>query len=123
MSCFWNGLCAKISALKKFTPKVVRDELKKVNTRTASITWNGEPLSKKTQQENFDWIAGDTHPWNNGHDTSSCDPYLALICEIFVVNIELQFAQGHQFGNGKCVFQHPKATKTVVFRTSSTHFS
>jgi hypothetical protein len=121
MSCVWNSLCAKVPALKKFSPKTVRDELKKVNTRTTSITWNGDPLSKKEQQENFDWIAGDTHSWNNGHDTSSCDPYFALVCELFVVNIDLKFAQGYKFGNAECFFRHPKATSTIVFVTSKTH--
>ena len=123
MSCVWNSLCAKVDALKKFSPRTVRDELKKVNTHTTSVTWNGAPLSKKQQQENFDWIAGDTDPWNGGHYTSSCDPYFALVCELFVVNIDLQFAKGHQFGNGRCAFRHPKATRTIAFSTTSSHCS
>ena len=117
MSCFWTGLCNKVPALKKIGPKEVRKALQSVNIKTKSITWNGNPLSEQVQEENWQWVKDYSRPWNDGHDTSSCDPFLALVCEVFTINIDFSFA------GASCKFRHPKAKSTVVFQSSRTHFT
>lgn len=117
MSCFWTGLCAKVPALKKHGARDVRKALQSVNVRTKTVTWNGKPLSPSVQEENWRWVKEYDRPWNDGHDTSSCDPFLALVCEAFTLNIDFTFA------GASCQFRHPKATSTVVFKSSTTHFT
>ena len=117
MSCFWDGLRSKVHSLSKFKPSEVRAALQSANVLTTSITFNGERLTGARLQENYDWVKNDTHPWNDGHDTSSGDPYLALVAELFCVNINFNFAGHVQH------IEHPKATSTVQFSSSRTHFS
>jgi hypothetical protein len=117
MSCFWDGLRGKVHALSKLKTCQVRDALKAANVLTKSVTFNGERLTDARLQENYDWVKRDMHPWNGGHDTSSADPYLGLVSELFCINIHFDFA-GHVQR-----IEHPKATVTVHFAASRTHFS
>ena len=117
MSCFWDGLRSKVDALRKFTSPDVRAALQAINVRTTSITINGEKLTDAELDLNFEWVRDDVHPWNGGHDTPSGDPYLALVAELFCTNIIFNFAGNVQR------FEHPRATISLSFTCSTTHFS
>ena len=117
MSCFWDGLRSKIHPLSRFKSCEVRAALQAANVPTTSITFNEERLTAARLQENYDWVKNDTHPWDGGHDTSSGDPYLGLVAELFCLNIHFNFA-GHVQK-----IEHPKAVATVQFASSRTHFS
>lgn len=128
MTCFWNGILAALkepemsllgidSRAKKNSKQLV-SALKGRNKLTTSVKWNNEMISEKLQQENFEWIKGyNTNGIGNGHDCSFCDPFLLLISELFVINIE------HHFMKSKVLFEHPDAKEIIYFRSSRSHFT
>lgn len=124
MTCFWNGILAALKepeisllGMKKKDVKQLVIKLKNKNKMITSVKWNGEIITKKLQQENFEWIKDyNTNGIGSGHDCSFCDPFLLLISELFVINIE------HHFINNKAVFEHPEAKEIIYFRSSKSHF-
>lgn len=99
MTCFWNGLLARVSvneinnALRvkysdKPDPKTFAQLLKENAILTTDVTWNGEYLSKNQLNENIEWVTNyNINGVHNGHDCSICDPFLLLICQLFVIDI------------------------------------
>ncbi len=118
MSCFWQGLVSKVPALKGMPVSDVCKHLQSVNELVDEVSWNGIYLTEKQQQENFLWIkAYDAAQYDQGHWTSACDPFLALSCQIFCINID------HVYDGTTLVFRHPRATNKVTFVSSTSHFS
>lgn len=99
MTCFWNGILSRLSVdliNKTFntnfhikpTPKEIVTLLKKNVTLTVNVKWKDEFLTKKAMDENYEWISTyKIDEINNGHDCSVCDPFLLLVCQLFVVDI------------------------------------
>jgi hypothetical protein len=118
MSCFWQGLCRKVPALRKFQPHTVCRALQSVNERTPDVTWNGENMSARLLEENFQWIEEyDSSKFNQGHLTSACDPFLALVSHAFTVNVV------HDYAGHVSKFENPKAINTIHFKSSTSHFT
>lgn len=118
MSCFWNALIAKIPELRQQSPSTIIAFLQAHNSPTPHVRWQGEPLSLRQQKENFQWIR-DYNPSNfqNGHDTSICDPFLVLICQLFHTDILLAYL-GHPIH-----FQNVHhSVRAIHFQNSTGHF-
>ena len=131
MSCFWQAVTRKIAALKNHDPSTVIRALQSVNCLTKDVRWDQEVLSAKLLEENFEWVK-EYNPlqYSNGHDTSICDPFLLLICQVYCVNLVHvytgpNFEGGRQRGQVKTThkYEHPKATSTVHFQSSVGHFT
>ena len=130
MSCFWQALCRKVPGLKKHRPSSVIRALKSVNCEPKDVRWDGKLLSPKECKEFVEWIDGyDPSNFSQGHDTSICDPFLALVCQVFAINITHHHT-GFAFENGKRTqvcsshyYKHPKATQDIAFKSSVGHFT
>ena len=118
MSCFWDGLCRKVPELRKFNASNVIAVLKEHNMLCTHVAVNGKKLSEQQQKENHEWIKNyDAGQYNNGHLTAGEDPFLALVSQAFSVNIQHNYA-GHVFK-----FENPRATSTLTFQSSTSHFT
>lgn len=117
MTCFWDGIMTYIKP-KKNIPAFI-SYLKKKNTTSVDVMWNGESLKKykKLRKENFNYIKNfDSSSIGNGHLTSSCDPFLILIAYIFNVNIEFRVK------GVLTTFKVRNPRKTLRFRCDNGHF-
>lgn len=104
MTCFWDGLLNRISvkeindSLKtsfydKPDSKGFVKLLKERNTHTVDVECvdadnTVSKLSKKALIENFEWI--ETYNADkicDGHDCSTGDPFLLLVCQLFSFDI------------------------------------
>ena len=108
MSCFWQGLCSKVPALRKHRPHSVIKALQSVNCLTKDVLWDGHPLTAKAMEENMEWIK-DYNPmaFGGGHQTSICDPFLLLVTQVFAVNITHAYT-------GYSHKENPKAPRQVT---------
>ena len=98
MTCVWDTL---IRCIKKdeVTQRILGDynspldfvkRLKNSNTMIEGILWQGVEVSKKQQEENFEWIRDyNENSIQNGHLTSSADPFIMLVA--YLLRIEVIF--------------------------------
>lgn len=125
MTCFWDGL---IKALDDFTPiglskKPTQIEfviaLKKNNKKCKNIYWNGTKLRDQEIEEMYKAIE-DFNPKSiyGGYLCSTCDCFLALVCEIFNVNIH------HKYLNNIMKYKNIKTSQSKIlkFNSNSYHF-
>jgi hypothetical protein len=128
MSCFWTGLCGKIPGLQGHRPDTLIAALQSVNCYTRDVFWSsGEAapvlLTVKAMQENMEWVKGyDKNAYNNGHDTSICDPFLALVAQVFRLTIHHKYT-GYQNAVHSVTYKHKDAVHTVNFHSSTSHFT
>jgi len=98
MTCFWDAILSKLprNVIHKYLDvcnghkqfiDLLKERAKSVNI--TDVTWNDTQLSTKEVAEYIEWISQyDTSGINAGHDTSVCDPFLVLICHIFMYDID-----------------------------------
>ena len=88
MTCVWKSLS---SALKiKLKPKDLFNLVKKKNTMTTDIYWNGQPLTQLLYEQNLKDIKSlsvDDIKYGHGYQCSGCDPLFFLIAQIYKVSI------------------------------------
>jgi len=99
MTCFWNGILSRLSLENinkamnikldiKPNPKEFVILLKNKATLSVDVKWNYESLTQKLMEENMEWVNSyNVEHIYQGHDCSSCDPFLLLISQLFVVDI------------------------------------
>jgi hypothetical protein len=133
MTCFWDSIRSKLAlqdinrVLNQNTGITYIDMsnttlitlLKKNNVKTTKVMWNNETLSDNLLNENLAWINQyDISCINQGHLTSSCDPFLLLISQLFVVNIT------HNYNN--TIINYVNTTNNngfvLTFSSNSDHF-
>jgi hypothetical protein len=131
MTCFWDGIMSKLS-LQDINNKIVYGStyvnmthqkiielLRRNAVKTVDVMWNGEFLREKEMWENLQWIISyDISKIQQGHDCSICDPFLLVICQLFVINID------HVY-NGHLIRYSNKfnlSRKTINFSSDSGHF-
>ena len=117
MTCVWKAIA---SALKiKLKPLELFKHIKKHNTITKDIIWNGQPLTQKLYEQNFKDIHslenGDIMR-GNGYLCGGCAPLLFLVAQIYKVSIEHEH-NGHvmRYKNIK----HPG--KTIYLYSNAVH--
>lgn len=131
MTCFWKGIIYNLDSkdLKFFNikSKSVKNknilqlisELKRLNVKTYHCTWNGNTLSEKQLQENYDHITNyDIKTINNGYYCSCSDPFLFLLSYLLNINIY------HNY-NGYIIKYNVNANKnnkTLHFISNNEHF-
>ena len=124
MSCFFDSITASLNIdelrflnCKRYSLDVII-KLKSLNRLTPNVTWQNAMLTNQLQKENYEHIQNykeDT--FRNGYYTSSCDPFLLLLSELFRWNIIFYYC------NNIINIKHNNPLRTVKFRASSSHFS
>ena len=94
-TCFWRGLIKSLNKhifnykLRQPKPKELIHVLKMKAIPTRDVLWQGEALSEPLLKENLRWIKEyDAREISLGHWTSTCDPFLLLVCQLYGVHIE-----------------------------------
>ena len=125
MTCFWDGI---IGTLEKHDFEFIgikekpniRDLikiLKEKNKKNINVKWQDIDLTNKFREESYLHIKDyDISKIGNGHLTSSCDPFLLLISEIFKIDIR------HRYIDTVINYNVENARKTIFFKSSSSHF-
>ena len=127
MTCFWEGLFKSLKQedfdlfniqKKDLNLKSFILFLKQKNIKTNNVLWNQKPLKKKELQENYQAVKDlDEKKINHGYLCSSCDPFLLLISELFMINIVYNFnGTPFEYRNLK------KCRKKINYKSSKTHF-
>ena len=135
MTCFWVGVLKSLNKnvfnykLRKPEPMEIINVLKKNNRKTPNVICNGEKFLNKTMEENMEWITSlDVNTVRDGHDCSTFNPFLALICQLYKVHIDHEytdtFNKRHHLtyrytSDGKTI---DKNLTTLNFRSSRSHF-
>ena len=124
MSCFWSTLTQRLTEAELKQLGVQRnatqiiEALKQRACRMPNVSWMGTPLSEKFQNECIKHIRDyDTKSYTQGYLTSSCDPFLLLLTQLFKWKIEFNYMNSHIH------MTHKTPVRTVRFRGSRTHFS
>jgi hypothetical protein len=94
MTCFWDGILQSLDnddfrkvGISKLQIKPFIQFLKSKNTKNITTTWNGEKLTSKQCEENYQHIANyNIDSIYGGYDCSGCDPFLILVTQIFSLN-------------------------------------
>jgi hypothetical protein len=104
MTCVWDsilhalcshGLLSVMSVTARPSPIQLVNWLKGSNRKTPGVQWNGDSLTAKQHDENFEHVQsfqGGTIA--GGYDCAACEPFLFLVCELFRVNIDHNYC-GH----------------------------
>ena len=130
MTCFWKGillilpLCHINKALKinldiKPAPNDFVILLKNNAIMSVDVKWNNEPLTQKLMEENLDWVSNyKVEGINQGHDCSTCDPFLLLISQLFCVDIQ------HNYNGNYITYTNSKNLNGLIlnFMSNTGHF-
>jgi hypothetical protein len=97
MACFWNSIINRLNKDNYFKqinnnirliPEHFVLSLKENNRKTNNIIWQGEELTEKQKDENFEHINSyNIKEIYNGYYCSTFDPFLFLICDLFDISI------------------------------------
>ena len=127
MSCFWDAIRASLTnkelefmGVKKNSPPIeIIKAFQKHNRPCLSVLWNNQRLSRNNLRENFKWVCEYKESGTNGHMTSTCDPFLCLIVELFCVKIQ------HKYLNNLITYTHScqKHVRSINYNSNKGHFS
>lgn len=127
MSCFWNGILSKLNhedyvSINISPPINIKGLLDIFQTHIKildDVIWQNELLSTKNKTEIIrDIKSYDYKSMNMGHLTSSCDPFLCAVCQLFKLDIVFNY-------NGNIIKFNNKlgSRRTLNFSASTAHFS
>ena len=117
MTCVWGALSKALHI--KLKPDQLFKHIKKKNTITTDINWNGQPLTQKLYKQNVKDIQSlsiDDIKNKRGYQCSSCDPLFFLIAQIYKVSII------HEHNRHKLLYtniKHPG--KTIYLYSNDRH--
>lgn len=124
MTCFWTGIIKNLDKddFKKLglgeKPDVheLIHTLKGLNKRENSVHWNGNLLTEKQKEENFQHVKDyDPKSAKKGYLCGTCDPFLILLSELLNIDIEHTFL-------GKLIHYKNGGQKTYFFGSNHNHF-
>jgi hypothetical protein len=104
MTCFWNSIISGLQRVKDLpciSQSSIRDlyhrihqpnqfvqYLKNNNIKSDHVKFNGQFLSQKRKDENFEAISSfDVNSIYHGYFCAFEEPFLFLVCELFKINI------------------------------------
>jgi len=127
MSCFWDAISGSLNQeetkklqlnSKPSNTELVRKLKQHSNVlEEANVIWQGKMLQPQLCKELKLWVDNyNVNGINNGHDTSSCDPFLVLLCHMLKWNIEFKYI------NANIRFECPDKKRTLRFGANSHHF-
>ena len=137
MTCFWKGILNGLNKyifsynLRTQTPRDLIYILKKYAIITTNVTCNGKYPKYNQLKENLKSIHElDINKIYDGYQCSAFDPYLFLVSQLFIVNIEHDLMSKMQKINStlketkiKYIFNNSKKPiETLYFRSTLTHF-
>ena len=94
--------------------KILKSNLRK----TKDIIWNGETLTNKQLEENYEHIKDfNVDSIYGGYLCSTCEPFLFLVCELFKMNIN------HNYCGQLMSYKVTNPIRTLNFKSNSGHFS
>ncbi len=116
-----KALGSDMKAMKQYSSSHIEEFillLKKANKVTKNVTWNGHKLTESEYTDNFNVIDQfTTKDIYNGHNTSACDPFLCLVCELFRTNLDFHF------NCTEIMYQYKDQKKHVLyFKSDDGHF-
>lgn len=129
MTCFWNGIIQHLNKedLELINYKHNKHDIQQfiIHLKTLSqnnsfnITWQNQNLTNQEKQELKTFIQEyNIKNINQGHLTSSCDPFLCLLADTLKCKIEFNYC------NHKILFQSKdQVRKTFKFKANRGHFS
>lgn len=120
MTCFWDGVRKGLQITISNNDFI--DYLKQNNKleEQSHILWNNIELTTKQLQENQQHIVDfNINTIQRGYDCSICDPFIILICQLYLVNIN------HNFNGYLMKYTHNIVNnyKTLEFKSDKRHFS
>ena len=127
MTCFWDGIITSLFPNEKQLIGLKRpvwyefvDILKQKNTKINKVKWNGKLLTNKEQEEFYIHIKDyNKETARRGYDCSVCDPFLALVCQIFELRII------HNYMGHKMIYEcvTPKLKGEKIYSSNRGHFA
>ncbi len=129
MTCFWDGIISKLghalnsagykmsSAIPSFINALQRvvTEVPKVD-----VDWNGQPISQKHWEECIEWIVDyNVDKISSGHDCSTCDPFLILLCQMLHCNITHNY---HGYSVNYTYSGNVRCNLLITFNSDAGHF-
>ena len=127
MSCFWDSIRNEITiedfnnylnCKNKPNAKNFADLLKNNNKKTINIHWNNIILTEKQLDENYEAVnCYNINTVNEGYFTSTFEPFLFLVAELFEVTIE------HCYNGYNQVYENKKKSRFIMrFGSNTGHF-
>lgn len=127
MSCFWDAVLGSLNQEEKDILKIktnaTNEELvRKLKQHSyvlneANVLWQGEKLRSQLCRELKMWVDNyNVNGINSGHDTSSCDPFLVLLCHMLNWRIDFKYIHAN------ICFESSNMKRTVKFGANSHHF-
>jgi hypothetical protein len=91
--------------------------LKNANTMIEGTSWQGDVISRKQQEENYEWIRDyDENTIYNGHLTSPADPFIMLVAYLLHIEVVLVLE-----GSRIVIYPPGNARYTITMHGSSGH--
>lgn len=125
MACFWQGILERLTPDERQTcgpgPNELKSYFKRANQPSRRCKWQGSLRTDNELREAVEWIRSDTAGVNQGHDTSTCDPYLCLLVELLGVDVVHHYCGStirYEFARGDTSV----VPRTLVFRSDRGHF-
>lgn len=127
MACFWKGInkeLVRVCNESSRSPKELAILLKRLNTDPRSVIVQGLGLSRQQREEHQQAInLYDPKDVFGGYLCSTCDPFLSLICQVFVCDIEhVYMGTRVQYVHTCRQKSHMESKKKLRFRSNRGHF-
>lgn len=127
MSCFWDAVLGSLNEEEREKLEIKMNATNEELVRNlkqhsyvlneANVVWQGEKLRPQLCRELKMWVDNyNVNGINNGHDTSSCDPFLVLLCHMLNWRIDFKYIHAN------ICFESSNTKRTVKFGANSHHF-
>ncbi len=121
MTCVWKGLISGLVCYKLIKNKTKEFEfasyIKKHNVKTTNVTINDSYLGEQEINENFLAIENlNVDNIGSGYMCSTSDPLLALVCQIYSINIV------HKLKRATVTYTHDESEFTIMVESNGCHF-
>lgn len=133
MTCFWQGIIKNLSkedfdiigikSIKNNNIDDIRLFINKLKYHSENnkfnIQWQGTKLTLQEIEELKIYIKNyNINEINHGHPTSSCDPFICLLCDLLKCKIIFNYC------NNQIIFiYNNNIRKTFKFNANKSHFS